>query len=152
MIRFIDLRHVAEDIGGDRFAFFDTVTCAFVTDNMDCQTWGTIGEFAQGYGGIELARFVQLTPEWAKHAEPEREVYKLEVKDHGSMRAHAHACNEDDSATCHVPLAPVVLEAMAGRKVAYFYGAQVLAYDETIGAIEGQIVIDFNAEAKDQTW
>lgn len=146
MIRFIDLRHVADDIG-ERFAFWDTVTDRFVADDMGCQAWDTIGDFAQGYQGDELPRYVGLTPEWAKHAAPEREVYKLEVRDGDDVRPHAHAQNEDGSAACHVPLAPVVLEALAGRKLAYFYGSQVLAYDETIGAIEGQVVIDFSAEA-----
>lgn len=153
MIRFIDLRHHTDDLAGDRFAFFDTLTNTFVTDDMGCQVWETIGQFDQGYNGPhKLARFVELTPEWAKHAAPDREVYKLEVRDGDDVMPHAHAQNEDGSAACHVPLAPVVLEALAGRKCAYFYGSQVFAYDDTIGAIEGQIVIDFNAEAEGQTW
>ena len=71
MIRFIDLRHHADDLAGDRFAFFDTVTDTFVADDMGCQVWDTIGEFASGYQPTEthpLSRFVGLTPEWAKHA------------------------------------------------------------------------------------
>lgn len=71
MIRFIDLRHHHEDMG-ERFAFWDTVTNRFIEDDMKCQAWETIGEFAQGYQGDELDRFVGLTPEWAKHAVSEQ--------------------------------------------------------------------------------
>lgn len=152
MIRFVDLRHVAEDLGGYRFAFWDTVTDRFISDDVGWQAWKTIGHFAQGYQGNELERFVGLTPEWAKHAAPEREIFKLEVRDAADTLPHAHACNENGSAACRVPLSPLVLEALQGRLVAYFYGAQVLAYDETIGAIEGQIVIDFDDEAESQKW
>ncbi len=41
MIRFIDLRHHEEDIG-DRFAFWNTVTDRFISDDMDRQAWTTI--------------------------------------------------------------------------------------------------------------
>ncbi len=151
MIRFIDLRHVAEDLGGDRFAFFDTVTDRFIEDDMKCHTWETIGQFAQGYKPTEvqpLSRFVGLTPEWAKHAVPDREVFKVEL--HSIVQATAR--NRDESAMCHVPLSPLVLNAMQGRKVAYFYGEQAYGFDESVGAIEGQIVIDFDAEAEGPTW
>ncbi len=72
LIRFIDLRHHADDIG-DRFAFWDTVTDRFVSDDMGCQAWTTIDEFVQGYQGDELDRFVGLTPEWAKRAPAQEE-------------------------------------------------------------------------------
>lgn len=67
MIRFIDLRHVAEQIGDDRFAFYDTVTNRFIVDDFGDQTWETFDEFAVSYAGEQLlARFEGLTPEWAK--------------------------------------------------------------------------------------
>ncbi len=151
MIRFIDLRHVSEDLGGARFAFWDTVVDRFVFDAMKDQAWETIGQFAQGYNPTEsqpLSRFVGLTPEWAKHAVPDREVFKVEL--HSAVQATAR--NQDESATCHVPLSPLVLNAMQGRKVAYFYGEQAYGFDQSVGAIEGQIVIDFDAEAEGPTW
>ncbi len=67
MIRFIDLRHHTEDLGGDRFAFWDTVTDTFVTDDIGCQTWETIDQFTEGYlGPQKIERFIALTPGWAK--------------------------------------------------------------------------------------
>lgn len=156
MIRFIDLRHHTDDLAGSRFAFFDTVTDTFVADDMGCQVWEAIGQFAQGYkltAAHPLERFVGLTPEWAKHAVPDREVFKVEafpaLEDRFSV---GHATNEDGSAQCHMPLSPLVLGAMQGRSVAYFYGEQAYGYDGTIGAIEGAIVIDFDAEVEDQSW
>lgn len=162
MIRFIDLRHHADDIG-ERFAFWDTVIDRFVSDDMGNQAWETIGQFAQGYKPTDsqpLKRFVGLAPEWAKHSPPEREVYKIELRVADGMPlpgaprqlTHAHAQNEDGSAACHVPLSPLVLGALQGRKITYFYGEQVYGYDASVGAIEGQIVIDFNDEAEGQTW
>ncbi len=68
MIRFIDLRHHEGDISG-RFAFWDTVTDRFVSDDIGCQAWDTIDEFAQGYRGTEADHFMRLTPEWAKTAQ-----------------------------------------------------------------------------------
>lgn len=152
MIRFVDLRHVADDIGGDRFAFYDTVTDTFVADDMGAQTWETIGDFARGYQGDELGRFVDLSPEWAKHAAPEREIFKVEVHREPKTLPVASATNKSGSACCKVPLAPVVLEALAGREVAYFYGVEAYGFDDEIGAIVGSIVIDFEADAGDQPW
>lgn len=153
MIRFIDLRHVAEDIG-ERFAFWNTVTDRFIADDMGDQAWETIGDFIQGYNGsYELARFVRLTPEWAKHAALEREVFKLEVDlATADSMPMARATNKDGSAQCVVPLSPLVLGALQGRKLAYFYGEQVFGVDASVGAIEGQIVINFDTEAEGQSW
>lgn len=155
MIRFIDLRHVAEDIG-ERFAFWDTVTDRFIADDMGCQAWETIGQFALGYSGDEIQRFVGLTPEWAKYAPADREVFRVEViPATSSSVAQAFARNEDGSAGCRIPLSPVVLEALRGRPLVYFWGKQVLTVDEAVGAIEGQIVIDFDDEVtggKEPTW
>lgn len=153
MIRFIDLRHHTDDLAGCRFAFYDTVTDRFVEDDINGHTWETINQFAQGYNGShEIARFVALTPEWAKHAAPDKEAFKLEIEDQGSMRAYATARNLDGSAACHVPLSPSILQAMQGRSVAYFYGEQTYGIEKNIGAIEGQIVINFSDEAEGESW
>ena len=67
MIRFIDLRHVSEDLGGDRFAFFDTVTNCFISDDIGKHTWVTLSGFIVGCLDSNLLRYVDLTPEWAKN-------------------------------------------------------------------------------------
>lgn len=65
MIRFIDLRKA--QIAGGRFAFFDTVTDTFITDDMGDQTWDTVGEFTENYrSNEELDRFIKLIPKWAE--------------------------------------------------------------------------------------
>ena len=71
MIRFIDLRHVAEDVGDRRFAFWNTVTDKFIATDFGDQAWSTFDDFAESYAGDQLDRFKGLTPEWAKRSDTE---------------------------------------------------------------------------------
>lgn len=70
MIRFIDLRHHEEDLAGDRFAFFNTVTGQFLSDDVGTQTWGTLQDFETdiscGPDAEYKDRCVALVPEWLK--------------------------------------------------------------------------------------
>lgn len=154
MIRFVDLRHA--EIAGYRFAFWDTATDRFVEAGGD-QAWDTLQGFALAAEpeGLDVPRFVALAPEWARHAPPDREIFKVEipvqvVDSGGGFEATAY--NEDRSASCTIPLAPMILEAMAGRSVAYFFGEQTYGVDPSVGAIMGVVAIDFAAEAPEQSW
>lgn len=154
MIRFIDLRHCGDDIEG-RFAFYDTVVDRFVEDAAGAHTWEKISEFAQSYTPTEalpLQRFVAMAPPWARHAEQGHEPYKIEMIQAEGELPRGHASNKDGSSTCAVPLSPVVLNGLAGRKVAYFLGTQTFGADPTIGAVVGQIVIDFEHEVEGVAW
>ena len=72
MIRFIDLRHHEEDLGGERFAFWNTVVDEFVKDAMGCQAWAVMSEFDAGDGDDGYAsRCASVAPEWA-HRPAER--------------------------------------------------------------------------------
>ena len=94
MIRFIDLRHVAEDIGGGRFAFYDTVRNIFITDEFGAQTWRTLEEFAvhyEGYEGDNIARFHRLTPEWANYSDVKQRQKESDEDKPTDSELHAEA-------------------------------------------------------------
>jgi hypothetical protein len=150
MIHFIDLRHA--NIEGVRFAFFDAEACSFVPDSIGRQAWDTIGAFVAAMPEGTLHEYASLVPEWSKYARSEIEVFKVARVQEANALPHVRVTNEDGTATGSFPFAPVIAAALRGRDVAYFEGEQTFETDGASGAIEGEILVDFNSEVEGPTW
>lgn len=68
MIRFIDLRHHAEEIG-ERFAFWDTVVDRFVDAGGE-QAWSEWAAFAEAVDPAFAERCRRLAPSWVHAPSP----------------------------------------------------------------------------------
>lgn len=65
MINFIDLRDQAPLLEGGRFAFWDTTTSSFVSDDDGTHTWATLQEFQECLSDpILVKRCCRLAPDW----------------------------------------------------------------------------------------
>lgn len=70
MIRFIDLRHHEGDLGGPRFAFFDTVTDTFMPFAGE-QVFDTLADFREAAANSpNLDRCIRLCPDWTRTVPP----------------------------------------------------------------------------------
>ena len=80
MIHFIDLRASSDDLGGARFAFWDTLSDLFVLDGTGCCVWVTLAEFEYWPTGLTKV-CVATAPVWTMHAMSFDAAFALEVQE-----------------------------------------------------------------------